>query len=75
VTTDHDDVYKLAARLRALTLEDDIAPNAVLEIAGRLDAIGDQFAADEGAYAQALNRATAEIAALRSKLAIARGDG
>src|SRR5262245_36525928 len=54
-------IYRLAARLRGLTLEDDILPTKVLEIAGRLDEIADAWSADEGDYAQALQRANAEI--------------
>jgi len=67
MTVDHDDVYKLAARLRALTLERDIEPMSVLEIAGRLDAIGDQWAADEGTYAKAFSAARDEIERLRER--------
>jgi hypothetical protein len=70
---DHDDVYKLAARLRALTLADRMDPMAVLEIAGRLEAIGDQWAADETTYAQAFTAAREEIDRLRGRLGACEG--
>ena len=66
----HDDVYRQAARIRAvaLAIRGDDESMALRDIAEQLDAIGDAWAASEGDYSAALIRANDEIVMLRGEL-------
>lgn len=73
MTVDHDDVYKLAARLRVVALTIDgrggSQGDALRELADQLDAFGDRYAAQEMVYAESFTAANDEIVRLRTLLA------